>query len=80
MPTKQWEPFDYKPEDWNGKSKEIKACVKPEHCWHRTGLVRTSNPAQFDETCCHCDAFRMVMEKPQEISPEHGPFHPDIRT
>ncbi len=44
-----------------------------EHCWHGTGMVLTSFPAQYPEVCCQCGEKRVRRETVPARS-QHGPF------
>lgn len=43
-----------------------------DHCWHRGNVTFTTNPPQWDETCCHCGQTQRVHEKLPTIPKGHG--------
>ncbi len=44
------------------------------HCWHSTGVTLTSNPPQYPEYCCHCDAECNKIIHPIWGDGGHGKF------
>lgn len=48
-------------------------------CWHHNGYTMTSNPPQWDETCCNCGAQRRRSEDISELLEQHGPHMPGAR-
>ncbi len=33
------------------------------HCWHRNGVMLTSDPPQQGETCCYCGMVRYTQQQ-----------------
>lgn len=48
------------------------------HCWHSDGIVLTSYPEQYPETCCHCGARRTRSYR--FVTEGHGKFDPSRET
>ena len=45
------------------------------HCWHGTGVIFTTYPAQHPQYCCLCNATQTLRDKSLEPNPfEHGQF------
>ena len=49
-------------------------CEKP--CWHDTGVVKLSYPAQVEMVCCNCGVQSTRDQTPVEDLSAHGKFHP----
>jgi hypothetical protein len=45
------------------------------HCWHESGVSKLTNPAQYEDVCCHCGKKRWRVETPKG----HGSFFPRKR-
>ena len=45
----------------------------PDHCWHSTNIVLTSNPPQHPQICCLCGAKRHMTSRASYES-GHGPY------
>ena len=50
------------------------------HCYHDSGVILTSLPAQAQHVCCHCGAKKAVRLEPVGGTayppPGHGPHAP----
>lgn len=47
------------------------------HCWHGTGVILTSYPAQTEEVCCHCGEKRYTRQAIPDLA-GHGQFAPFV--
>jgi len=46
------------------------------HCYHPTGIVRVTDPPQFEEKCCWCGQIRFKMDESRIVPKGHGPHYP----
>lgn len=46
-----------------------------EHCWHGTGRVMLTYPAQSPQVCCQCGEKRTVRLSIMDAT-KHGPYAP----
>ena len=50
------------------------------HCWHSGSLMYTSQPPQWDDTCCHCGKVQRTVGAYNVRDPNfdggHGPHYP----
>ena len=44
------------------------------HCWHSTGMMLASHPAQYEDVCCYCGAVRTYARTRVRKVEGHGPF------
>ena len=44
------------------------------HCWHSTGMMLASYPAQYEDVCCRCGAVRIYAKTRVRKVEGHGPF------
>lgn len=66
-------------ENWGEAGKGTQApkpCLsgRVEHCYHKTGLVMTSDPCQYGKKCCWCGDEIVAMDPAIVPDPGHGPF------
>lgn len=56
--------------------KEIVEKCKGPHCYHRDGVLLTSNPPKYRLHCCNCGhmSYAEAASRPP-IWGEHGPFY-----
>lgn len=54
----------------------IQGAPQCQHCWHETGVMKTSDPPIHNQACCHCGIQRDI--RSDEANPlYHGPYAPD---
>lgn len=47
--------------------------ISCEHCWHGTGVMLCTYPAQHPQYCCKCGGERTIRDSSFDAS-GHGPF------